>query len=196
MTTILPPAEVGLAKIDHVEVTQHQAMMSTLRDRGGYCPEGIYARLLVGGRLMMSDTRMEHMTNYGVVLAAQGNVLIAGLGLGMILHPILAKEAVTTVTVIEKYADVITLVEPSVKCPKLTIVHADIFEWKPAKGTKYDVVYFDIWNDQSTDDLEVMSKLHQKFKSYKVAGGWMNSWRRDWLKSEKRRRNQYGRGYW
>lgn len=186
MTEILPPAEHGLAKIDHYEVSKWESQMSSLRGGLSYCYEGKYARLLVGGRLMMSDTRMEHMTNYEVVRMARGNVMVAGLGLGMILHPILSKESVTSVTVVEKYADVIALVGPSVQHPKLTIVNADIFSWKPAKGTKFDCLYFDIWADQSTDDLESMRKLHCRFRPYKHVDGWMESWRRNYLKAQKR----------
>jgi len=186
MVEILPPAEYGIAKIDHYEVSAFESRMSSMRRGDGYCPEGKYARLLVGGRLMMSDTRMEHMTNYNFVRNARGNVLVAGLGLGMILHPILDKESVTSVTVIEKYADVIVLVGPTVQHPKLNIINADIYEWKPAKGTKYDCVYFDIWSEQSTDTLEDMKKLHLRFRSFKASDGWIESWRRDYLKAAKR----------
>jgi len=186
MTEILAPAEHGIAKIDHYEVTEMDSFMSSLRGGDGYCPQGKYTRLLVGGRLVMSDTRMEHMTNYEVVRRAYGSVLIAGLGLGMILHPILNKEEVESVTVIEKYAYVISLVQPTVAHPKLTIINADIYEWKAAKGTKFDTLYFDIWADLSTDNLEDMRKLHCKFRLYKHIDGWMESWRREWLKAKKR----------
>ena len=141
---------------------------------------------------MMSDTSMEHSTNWDVVHEARGHVLIAGLGLGMILHPILAKKEVLSVTVIEKYADVISLVGPSVKHDKLTIIEGDIYEWKPAKGTKYETIYFDIWAEQSTDCLEDMRKLHFRFRPYKIKEGWMNSWRRDELKAQKRRDDRNG----
>ena len=180
------PVAHGIAKIDHHTVDRFQSAMSAW-EPAAYCPAGTYACLRVNGRLMMSDTRMEHYTNYKVVREARGNVLIAGLGLGMILHPILAKKEVLSVTVIEKYADVIALVGPTVKHNKLTIIERDIYEWKPAKGTKYDCIYFDVWADQSTDDLEDMRKLHLRFRSYKIKDGWMNSWRRDILKAEKRR---------
>jgi hypothetical protein len=186
MTGIIPESTYGIASVEHFTVSESESRFSSLR-RGGYVPSGRYAKLKVNGCLMMSDTYMEHNTNYEVVRQAKGHVLIAGLGLGMILHPILAKKEVLSVTVIEKYADVIALVGPTVKHNKLTIIEGDIYEWKPAKGTKYDCIYFDVWADQSTDDLEDMRKLHLRFRSYKVKDGWMNSWRRDILKAEKRR---------
>jgi spermidine synthase len=159
---------------------------------GSYVPSGKYAKLKINGRLVMSDTYMEHSTNRNVVRQSHGHVLIAGLGLGMIIHPILAKPEVLTVTVVEKCFDVISLITPTVKHDKLTIIEGDIYEWKPTKGTKFDTIYFDIWSEQSTDDLEDMRKLHQRFRPYKVKDGWMNSWRRDELKNRKRQESRHG----
>ena len=193
MVKIYPkPCAHGLAKTDHYSVTPMQSAISSLHP-GEYCPEGTYVRLLVDGRLWMSDTLSEHRTNWRVVREARGNVLIAGLGLGMIFHPILAKKEVTAVTVIEKYADVISLVGPSVRHKKLTIVEGDIYQWRPAKGTKFDCIYFDIWSEQSTDCLEEMKELHLAFRSFKAKGGWMDSWRRDELKAHKRQREREDR---
>jgi hypothetical protein len=195
MTEIIPEGTCGVAKVVHFEVSKDDSMWTAIRailDPMSYVPPGKYAKLIVNGCLNMSDTRMEHHTNFEVVHQARGNVLLAGLGLGMILHPILKKPEVLSVTVIEKCADVIALISPTVKHPRLTIIHGDIYEWKPAKGTKFDTIYFDVWSDQSTDDLEDMRKLHMRFRPYKVKEGWMNSWRRDILKAEKRRDNQRG----
>ncbi len=192
MIEIVPESTYGIATVEHFTVSEAESLFSSLR-RGDYVPSGKYAKLKVNGTLMMSDTSMEHRTNWDVVHEAKGNVLIAGLGLGMILHPILAKPEVLSVTVIEKYEDVISLVGPTIKSDKLTIVHGDIYEWKPAKGAKYDTIYFDIWAEQSTDCLEDMRKLHLRFRPYKVKEGWMNSWRRGELKNQKRSdRNRWG----
>lgn len=192
MVEIVPEASIGIAAVEHFEVNKTDAMISGFRI-GEYVSPGMYARLRVNGRLMMTDTRMEHMTNYKFVRRARGNVLVAGLGLGMILHPVLEDEEVTSVTVIEKYADVIALVGPTVKHSKLTIIHADVYEWKPAKGTKFDTIYFDIWAEQSTDTLKDMAKLHMRFRPYKTLDAWMESWRRDSLKSKKRQQRNGGR---
>jgi spermidine synthase len=192
MIDIVPEGEHGIARVEHFEVSEDESRFSSLRGAMDYVPEGRYAKLKVNGRLMMSDTSMEHRTNYGVVRESRGNVLIAGLGLGMILHPILAKPEVLSVTVVEKYPDVISLIGPTVLHEKLTIVEGDIYEWKPAKGTKFDTIYFDIWSEQSTDDLDDMRKLHCRFRPYKVKEGWMDSWRRDYLKYEKQRNKRNG----
>ena len=186
MVEIVPESQYGIAKIEHFEVNRSASRLSSMRP-DDYVPEGRYAKLKVNGRLTMSDTMMEHRTNREVVWKAKGNVLIAGLGIGMILHPILAKSEVTSVTVIEKYPDVIALVAPTIKSDKLTIIAADIYEWKPAKGVKFDAIYFDIWAEQSTDCLEDMRRLHLRFRAHKNKDGWMDSWRREYLRAEKRR---------
>lgn len=185
MTKILPPAEKGVARIEHGEVTRFDATMSALR--GFPLNVGPICRLFIGNTLWMSDGANEHQTNYLVVQRAEGHVLIAGLGIGMILTKILKKPEVQTVTVVEKYQDVIDLVSPHFQHRKLSIVCADIYEWKPEKGAKYDCIYFDVWADQSTDDLEDMAKLHRRFEAFKAKDGWMDSWNRDNLQARKRR---------
>jgi spermidine synthase len=135
---------------------------------------------------------MEQRSNIGVVMEAKGHVLIAGLGIGMILLPLLEKPEVKSVTVVEKYADVVKLVEPHVlavvgkNAPKLKTIVADIFEWVPPKGEKWDTIYFDIWPDLSMDNLEQMEILHRKFARRKAPGAWMYSWQKDYLKYRKR----------
>ncbi len=190
MIEIVPEAVVGAAKVVHFDVSKDDSMWTAIRGGSEYVPPGRYAKLIVGGSLVMSDTAMEHRTNYEVVRNAHGNVLIAGLGLGMILVPILAKDSVRSVTVVEKSPDVVSMIGPLYPSPKLAIVTADIFEWKPAKAERFNAIYFDIWSDQSTDDLEDMTKLHSRFArslDRTDDAAWMGSWRRDELRARKRR---------
>ena len=182
--SILPEKEVGIARIEHFDVAR-----SFWSDREGVRP-GRYARLYVGAMLMMSDTDMEHRTNWEVARRAHGRVLIAGLGIGLILTAILDKPEVTSVTVVEKHADVIALVGPYYEHPKLTIVCGDIFDWKPVKGTQYDVIYFDIWPDLSTDILGEMATLHRRFARCLDRDNpncWMDSWCKGELRAQRRR---------
>ena len=187
MAAILPESEKGCAKVEHFEITEQDAEFSAMRAAFGHYDEmvepGRYAKLRVNGRLMMTDTRMERESNATFARYARGDVLVAGLGLGMILHPVLADPKVSSVTVIEKYQDVIDIVAPTLASKKLTIVCADIFDWKPCKGTKWDVIYFDIWPDISTDALKGMATLHRRFGRRLNSGGWMDSWKRRELRS-------------
>lgn len=186
MAAIIEPATCGSAVVVHYEVSEFDAAMASMR--GMYTEPGKVAILRVNGVTMMSDTEHERRSNREFAWKAQGHVLVAGLGLGMILHPILKNPKVLSVTVIEKYQDVIDLIVPTLpQQDKLTVICADIFNWTPPKGDKWETIYFDIWSDICEDNLEQIAKLHQRFKTRKVAGGWMNSWCAEELRDRRRR---------
>ena len=190
MPSIVPAGIAGVAKVDHFDVSKEASQFTAFRP-GGYVPPGSYARLYVAGQLMMSDTRFEHTTNYDFVRAATGRVLVAGLGLGMVLHPVAAKSAVTSIVVLEKYADVVALVGPTVPA-KVSVVCADVFEHSFPKGERFDVIYFDIWPNLCTDNLGEMTRLHRRYRKHLAPGGWMGSWCRELLRSRRRQEKRSG----
>lgn len=193
-------AEKGVARISKYEFDSKKDIFYNLRasrDMGGifYMYTGQYVRLHINNRLMMSDTAMERKTNRAFVNNAKGRVLIAGLGVGLIIQAIIDKEEVTEVVVIEKYQDVIDLVEPIFKHPKLKVICADIFEYDMPKEEKFDTIYFDIWAEISIDNLEQMKRLHAKYRRNKRSqDAWMHSWMKDELKKE--RAKEYRNKYW
>jgi hypothetical protein len=170
--------ELGQAKITTIEYNANPSYdlqnLRYLRDGAGFMRmvNGAYARLHLDGELMMSDTRMERVTNYEFVKNAKGRVFIGGLGIGLI-----------------------ALVGPLFKHPKLTIVEGDVFTYKPSG--KFDTIYFDIWAKISQDNLPDMAKLHQRYKGYKRSkSAYMGSWLRPYLVRErnKEQRANYGWG--
>lgn len=168
----VPPAKHGRAEIVHDSPSKLECMMGAMH--GQPLTREKYCRLLVGGRVVMTDAEFERMTNRSPIREARGNALIVGLGIGLILKPFI--EQCKSVTVVEKEEDVIALVAPSF--PTVTVVHDDIFEWLPEKGTKFDSIYFDIWPDVCSDDLEDDKLLRQRFRKYLVKGGYIESWTR------------------
>jgi hypothetical protein len=190
MAKVVPEGEKGDAKVKHYTISEREAQASRLRmmatgGREQAANVGTFAQLFVGGQLVMSDTDMERDTNRSFVGGARGKVLVAGLGLGLILLPVLRKAKVEHVTVVELSQDVINLVEPHVRraagnaaAEKLAVIQADIFDWKAPKGARYDVIYFDIWPTLCTTNLKEMTRLHRKFGCRKAKGGWMDSWGR------------------
>lgn len=130
----------------------------------------------------MSNTFMEVNTNMDIIKHAKGNVLIAGLGLGAILVPILKKPEVKSVLVVENSLDVIHLVYPHISHHKLVVIAANIFHWTPDFNTRFDTIYFDIWPDINTDNLKEIYKLHYRFEQYKSCeDSYMDSWVREHL---------------
>jgi hypothetical protein len=197
MVEIVPPGESGDAKIVHFEVSETDSRFTALRGGRDYVPAGRYAKLIVGRALMMSDTRHEQITNYEVVQRAKGHVFIGGLGLGMVTHAIAAKPEVTKITVLEKSQGVIDLVGHTLPS-KVEVIQGDVFDYKPGKSQKFACIYFDIWPDLNTDNLSEMTKLHRRFRKYLTDDGWMDSWCRGILRSERRRdqRNKNSYGFW
>jgi spermidine synthase len=144
-----------------------------------------YASLLVDGQIMMTDAEFEQMTNVDFVREARGDVLLAGLGLGFVLGSQVRKRC-SSITVIEKSADVIALVGKHY--PGVKIVHADILTWKPPADARYDAIYFDVWGDFSADDLKTAAKLERRFRKHLKPEGWIGSWCRFALRASRRRR--------
>ena len=106
---------------------------------------GKYIRLLHNGECVMSDTNMEK-----IIMAIQD------------------KPEVNTITVIEKNQEVIDLVASQLNFnDKVNIVCADVFEWKPERGVKYDMAYMDIWNwineDVYKNEMQPLKRKYARF---------------------------------
>lgn len=197
----VPETESGEWKIERFVVDEEAAEFQKLRAlmsySGRFAPAGTYTRLVANGRgVVMSDTPNEIEDHLHFIYRAEGKVLVAGLGLGMVLQALLSKEEVTHVDIVEISHDVIQMVEPHyrLKFPKesFSIIHADILKWQPPKGETWDHIWYDIWDEICVDNWDDMKALHRKFG--RRCGGNQDSWMRDWIKSElaKERRQTYG----
>jgi len=133
------------------------------------------------GRTIMANCEEEKLANVKVIEKARGDVLIAGLGIGLIVLPIMKKENVTSVDIIEKYQEVIDLIKPQLPLNnKVTIIHQDIMDFIPAK--KYDLIYMDTLPEiQYLEDEKKArtrngkfitdTELAEEFKKYLKGGG-------------------------
>ena len=124
---------------------------------------GIYKRLMYKSQVVMSNTPAEICDFMSFVWRAKGNVLINGLGLGVVLKAVLQQPEVESVTVIEISEDVIKLVAPYFTDPRVTIVQADALIWKAPRGMYYNAVWHDIWSDVCISNLDDMRLLHRKY---------------------------------
>jgi hypothetical protein len=181
MVDILPEGHIGSACVRHIEVPPDMAELTRLRALinnrpRDYVPAGRYAQLYIDGELYMSDTPTEQRENNELIQMAYGSVLIAGLGLGMVLVPLLANPNVTSITVVEISQDVIDLVGPHFTDPRLKIVQADFLKWTPPRGARWDTIYFDIWPTINPDDTLEVSKLRRRYRRRLNKQGWMGEW--------------------
>lgn len=165
----LKEGEKGNWKLSQFTVTEAEANMHRLRCLINNYPEraisaGTYWRLTEGGCLYMTNTPAEIRDHVPFINKACGNVLIAGLGLGMVVQALLDQGNCEHITVVELSQDVIDLVGPSYNDPRVEIVCCDIFKFKPQ--LHYDYAWFDIWPDICGNNFSQMKKLHRKFASH------------------------------
>lgn len=163
MVQLLSPTENGDFKLEHFEI--RNGNLRAILD--GINP-GNYVRLMHRGEVVMSDTYMEKRTNSGFCANAYGDVLIGGLGIGMIIMAIQDDERVKSITVLEKYQEVIDMITAQLPFnDKVKIIYADVFKWKPEKGQKFDCIYMDIWNYVNSDVYQdEMKPLKRKYSRY------------------------------
>ena len=193
---------LGIATLRSFSISNEESKVYNLKSlfngNGGFdcVTAGQYVKLSVNNILMMSDTDMEKRTNYEFISNAKGDVMIAGLGIGLILHNLEKKVKtgeVKSITVYEKYQDVIDLITPYYKHLPITVKCEDILNYLPPKEEIYDTIYFDIWPTIDTNNLKDIRILHNRWKFHKRQDGWMDSWVKQKLQNMKREENRY---YW
>lgn len=193
----VPEGKSGVWSIEKFTVDAKEASLDRVLSTfsfggcGRSVPAGTYTSLKRRGDLIMSDTPDEIRDHIHFIVNSHGHVLIAGLGIGMVLNAVAMREEVTKVTIIENSADVIKLAADHYRAKpygkKLEIVQADIFDWKPAKGTVYDVAWFDVWDNLCLDNLKEMATLHRRFSRIAKNKG---SWGHEYLKDIARRQRR------
>ncbi len=147
---------------------------------------GTYTALKRNEEVFMTDLYDEWWTQRLAIQEARnrgGNILITGLGLGVIVESILAPPVNPTIhiTVVEFSSDVIRLVEPFLSSryqQQLSIIHADAFSWSPADGQRFSVVWHDIWpNPVGIVVAKQMENLERRYQDY---CDWQGCWPRDY----------------
>ena len=139
---------------------------------GRPCAAGTFTRLVRDGvkgpprvlpAVVMSDTPSEVADHFHFIRRAEGHVLIAGLGLGMVIKALLAKVSIERIDVVEIDKDLIDLVGPHYFDPRLRVYHDDIKTWKSPRGSQWDFVWLDIWDSIDAGNLDLMRKLRKRF---------------------------------
>lgn len=123
---------------------------------GFFAESYTYPAILENGREWMTLLPNETITTLPAVAEARGKVLTYGLGLGYFAYMTARKPEVSSVTVVERSAEAISLFraeilplwEPAYRA-KLRIMEADAFVYaaEAMPGEGYDFVFADIWHD-------------------------------------------------
>lgn len=192
----VPDGVSGNWRVESFEVTEDNQRLFNMRIKHSlqYVWPGTYKRLMYGSTVVMSNTSFEIRTHQPILSRASGDVLIHGLGLGMVVKAVLAKPEVKTVTVIERSEDVIRLVAPTYANDlRFTIICADALTWRARAGVRFNTVWHDIWPNVCADNLEDMARLHRRW------GGrceWQGSWSHELCLMLRKRARKRDRRYW
>lgn len=151
--TLVPAGTKQTAVSMRTSMFTGEKMLSVVNDHDIWCHE-----LLENGQRIMSDIPQEaydlaEPTHY-IVTRKPRRVLIAGLGLGYIIHQIYRhRRAPVEITVVEKEADVINLVGPSLPVNtgdfRIEVVHADFHDYVREAPLPFGYVILDTWTAQS-----------------------------------------------
>lgn len=177
----IPAAKKGNVAIEKFEIAALEG--EVLPDNG--IPDwarrrpGLYTVLIIDGIRMMTDLYEEWWSQRAMIkqsINRGGNVLVSGLGLGLVIDSVLIPEnsRVSSVTVVEKNTHVISLVGKHLSAKygkRIRILHGDIFDFNPE--VHYSVVWHDIWPNPTTISEEEKTILKDKFSSH---SDWQGIW--------------------
>lgn len=189
----IPECQSGTYIIKRKTLSREDVMLCNLRlirdgQKHRVIPPNTYTMLYgnKGEQLIMSDTPAEAREHHAFYEAAEGNVLISGLGLGFVLQAIINKNCVNNITVVEKSSGIIKMVGQHYidmalsQNKKLEIINDDIFKW--STKSMYDVIWHDIWPDICLDNKKSMKVLKNKFKKLCK---WQSCWSEEYLTNRK-----------
>jgi len=104
-----------------------------------------YLRTVKEEDLWMSDIPQEIYDHLDAIKQLKGNVLVGGLGLGLVVKLLEKEKRVKSITVVELERDIIDMVWPCLMTYKSKVVHADLYDFLKHTKEKFDTAFFDIW---------------------------------------------------
>ena len=143
---------------------------------------GRYTRLRQASTVFMTDLYDEWWTQRGAMRQAcrrGGEVLVTGLGLGLVVESILRApgSSVKRVSVLERSPDVIRLAGPHLRAlhgDRVEIFEGDAFTWQPPPGRHFSVIWHDIWpNPHEPGVFDEVAVLERRFAAF---CDWQGSW--------------------
>lgn len=155
---------------------------------------GNYTKLINNSTLIMSDTPAEMRDHFVFYDEAYGNVLINGLGLGLIARALLLKPEVDKLTINEISEDVIKLAGPTLQKEfkgRVVINHTDALTWKPFDGERFNAVWHDIWGEACANNYEEIKKLHRRYGRWLIQPAYNNSWSAEWVRELAKKERRY-----
>ena len=131
--------------------------------------------------IVMSDTPMERYTNQKFIDSAYGDVLIGGLGIGMVPAALARNPRVKSITIVEKDSELIGLIGPRIKKAvtsiPIKIIEGDAYTYpRNVRRTEhYDWAYIDIW-DSYPGHGDLLWMLEMVKRAYSTVADNFDAW--------------------
>lgn len=108
--------------------------------------------------IWMSDTPKEHYMMWELVVRAKGDVLVGGLGLGLLVHLLHLRRDIGRITVAEKSPEVVQLVKKYMPEGVEVICEDFIYQVQKLaeKGVHYDTIISDMWKAGGDEEKELI----------------------------------------
>ena len=149
--------------VDHYPASKHGKVEITKLRRGTratYWAEGVEGKLFykyatpatltvlkINRCIWMVDEVPFVLSLASFAERSKGHVLVAGLGLGIVVHQLVKNPAVTRITVVDRDADVIALVKPLLPVdPRIKIVKGDFYLHVEKMAKRQEVPDTVIWD--------------------------------------------------
>ena len=199
MRGVLAPMRDGDFEVEYKTIKEGERLFAWHPDRGSFLQEFDEPHDIVvlneygdGSKICwMSDTPLEINTAMPFIEKAYGDVLIGGLGMGLV--PAMISElspAVSSITIIENNPSVINMVAGQLAMhlpfPEIEIQQNDIWNFLAETDQVYDCIWGDVWPDMfnARDEAAAFRAASQRCLRH---GGFSMVWTEDfWPPLEER----------
>lgn len=143
------------------EVIPRDIVMNIYNNKEGRITKGKYqfdypsVVLKENGNIWMSDSQLEVESIIEAVAVARGDVLIGGLGIGLLPTFIKNTRSVRKIDIVELHQEVIDLVFHQIATSKMRVINDDIFHYLDTTNNKYDFIHIDIWSSITAPMKEI-----------------------------------------
>lgn len=120
--------------------------------------------------IWMSDSPFEQESLKPTIARAKGEILVCGLGIGLLPTMIEDKPKVKHIDIVEMRQEVGELVFEQIKTAKMKLIIADAWQYLREIEEKYDFIYIDVWGEIIAPIMQIKNSIELANKCLKLNG--------------------------
>jgi hypothetical protein len=117
---------------------------------------------------IMQDSEAEYNEHQWLWDNATGDILIGGLGIGLVNEILINNDDITSITIVENSQDVIDLVwEHCAKDDRFTLILEDFETWEIPDDMEWNIIWADTWLiDNTLDNYDYKLLITNKYSQH------------------------------